>query len=216
MHARHAVAMALLLLAACGSSSGPSAQMPVAVGDAPVRGPADAWVTIVEFADFQCPFCGRVQPTLAQLLAQYPADVRLVFKHFPLKSIHPRALPAAVAAECARVQGKFWEMHDLIYAGQSDLSAAALESEASQIGLDMTAWGNCLSDSAPAARVDADEALGVQLGVQGTPTFAINGAPLEGAQPLATFQQRVEAARAAAVASGIPRAQYYDRAVLGH
>ena len=90
--------------------------MRVPIGDSPQRGPADAWVTIVEFADFQCPFCAREAPVLEDALAPYGADVRLVFKHFPLASIHPYAQHAALAAECAGEQGMFWQMHDLLLA----------------------------------------------------------------------------------------------------
>ncbi len=92
------------------------------VGDSPVRGPADAWVTVLEFGDFECPYCGEEEPTVKQLL-QNNVDVRLVFKNFPLESVHPHALPAAIAAECALDQGKFWEMHDAIYADQAAIFA---------------------------------------------------------------------------------------------
>ncbi len=217
-------ALTLIALAglACGGSPTPTPQLVrVPLGDSPQRGPADAWVTIVEFADFQCPFCGQAEPTVEQLLAAYPTDVRLVFKHFPLPQ-HPNARPAANAAECARAQGTppngfFWEMHDLLFANQGALGATALAGYAAQIsGLDVAAWQTCFDAKQFDARVTADEELGASVGVGGTPTFAINGEPLVGAQPLATFEQMVEAARQKAIASGISRDRYYDVAVLGN
>ncbi len=201
------------LLLSC--TEGTTATMPVPLGDSPQRGPADAWVTIVEFSDFQCPACGAAEPTVAELLARYPNDVRLVYKHFPLSSIHLYARPAAIAAECAREQGRFWEMHDRLFAGQRALSSEDLAAYASAAGLDVAAWQSCLSTPEPAARVDADQALGMKMGVHVTPTFVINGEPLQGSVPLATFEEIVESARAKAEASGIKRSEYYDRAVLG-
>lgn len=217
-----AIVLALAaLLAACGGGGSPTSQsglMRVPLGDSPQRGPSDpagAWVTIVEFSDFQCPYCGAAEPTVEQILANNP-DARLVYKHFPL-SQHANARPAANAAECARAQGHFWEMHDLLFAHQTALDAAALASYAGQInGLDTVAWQTCFDAKTYDDRVTADLTLGQSVGVQGTPTFAINGEPLVGAQPLAAFQAAVDAARAAAIASGIPRAQYYDKAVLGN
>ncbi len=210
------------LLAACGDGEPPppAALMRVPVSGSPQRGPADAWVTIVEFSDFQCPYCGMVEPTLRQLLALYPADARLVYKHFPLPQ-HAYARSAANAAECARAQGTgpdgyFWEMHDLLFAHQGALDPTSLAGYAGQIaGLDATTWQTCFDGRQLDARVQADLDLGLSVGVNATPTFAVNGRPLVGAAPLDTFKAEVESARAEAIASGIPRAQYYDKAVLG-
>lgn len=218
---RFASSLLLLLpfVLACDSSS-PSAARGVPLGDSPQRGPSDAWVTIVEFADFQCPFCGLAEPNVEELLALYPDDVRVVYKHFPLPQ-HANARPAANAAECARAQGPapdgyFWEMHDLLFANQASLGSAALADYASRIpGLDVAAWQACFDARAHDSRVKADASLGTSLGVNGTPTFVINGEWVVGAQPLATLQAAVESARDAAIASGIPRAEYYDQAVLG-
>jgi protein-disulfide isomerase len=209
-----AVAAVLAVVAACAKSAQPAA-FAVPLGDAPTRGPADAWVTIVEFSDFECPYCKQAAATLVQLLAEYPDDVRLAFRHFPLSSLHPSARPASIAAECARAQGHFWEMHDRIFAGQPALSSDDLVAYATGADVDVGAWKECLSAPEPAARVDADFALGRQLEVTATPTFAINGERLVGTLPLAQFERLVESARATAQASGIPRAEYYDRAVLG-
>ena len=130
---RSILAAALALaLSACGTSSTAEPRAPparpgrltVPVGTSPVDGPADAWVTIVTFSDFECPYCGTVQPTLATVLPEFGADVRLVFKQFPL-SIHRHARPAAVAATCAHAQGRFWEFHDLVFAEQAALFGAS-------------------------------------------------------------------------------------------
>lgn len=210
---------ALLLLVACDSGAS-SASNGVPLGDSPRRGPSDAWVTIVEFADFQCPFCGLAEPNVEALLALYPDDVRVVYKHFPLPQ-HANARGAANAAECARAQGPapdgyFWEMHDLLFANQASLGPAALADYASRIpGLDVAAWQTCFDARTYDARVKADASLAEDIGVNGTPTFLINGERIVGAQPLATLQAAVESARDAAIASGIPRAEYYDQAVLG-
>ncbi len=183
------------------------------------QGPSDAWVTVVEFSDFECPFCARVQGTLAALRTQYGSSLRIVYRNFPL-SFHAMAMPAATAAECARPQGKFWEMHDWLFANQASMgSSAAFEpavaAEAAALGLDVPAWQACRTDPATTSAIQADAAGGAQLSVRSTPTFAINGVPLIGAQPLSTFQCAVDAALARAQASGIPAASYYDRAVLG-
>ena len=211
-----------VLLAACGGGASTPALMRVPLGDSPQRGPRDpagAWVTIVEFSDFQCPFCGAAEPTVEQVLADNP-DARLVYKHFPL-SKHANARPAANAAECARAEGPapdgfFWEMHDLLFANQGALGAAAFAGYAAQIpGLDAAAWQTCFDARTWDGRVSADAALGQSVGVPGTPTFVVNGEPLVGNEPLPTFQAAVDAARAKAIASGVPRAQYYDKVVLG-
>jgi len=112
---------------------GGAAELPVPVGGAPVRGPADAWVTLVEFSDFECPFCRSAEAQVEQVLALHPSDVRLVYKQFPLTSLHDRALPAALAADCAGQQDKFWQMHDLLM--QGDLSDDALVGYARELGL---------------------------------------------------------------------------------
>jgi protein-disulfide isomerase len=207
-------AFLVVALTACGASTSAPSPLKVPVGDSPQRGPSDAWVTVVEFADFECPFCRSEQPALADVEASYGADVRLVFKYFPLTSIHPLAQAAAVAAECAGQQGKFWEMHDLLFTRALD--QATLLADADQItGLDVTAWQACIAGPAAASRVAADVTLGTRLGVQGTPTLVVNGAPILGAVSEGELRAIVERAREAAVASGIPRADYYEKAVLG-
>jgi len=207
------VSAALLLLAACGQGATARTRLKVPVGSSPQRGPSDAWVTVVEFADFECPFCRDEEPIVARLEAAHGDDLRLVFKHLPLSGIHPDAEAAAVAAECAGQQGRFWEMHDLLFVAALD--GAALLSDARQVGLDEAAWQACRAAPEPASRVAADVSLAASLGVDSTPTFVVNGEVLVGAVPEGDLSAAIERARAAAVASGIPRAQYYDRAVLG-
>lgn len=216
-----ALVIALATLVACdggGSDTRPEYLTiePVPVEGAPVRGPDDAWVTIVEFADFQCLYCEAMQPNLALLLASHPDDVRLVFRHFPLPAAqHPRARPAAIAAECAAAQGRFWEFSDEVWAGASlDDAALAVAAEAGGV-LDLDAWTACLATAAPGERVDADRALGVAHGVPGTPTFFLNGQKVVGALDFDTLDAVYLAARARAVASGVPRESYYDVVVLG-
>lgn len=158
----------------------------------PAVGPADAPVTIVEFSDFQCPFCARAGPTVKQVLARYPEQVRLVYRHYPLDSIHPRARPAAVASACAAEQGKFWEYHDLLFANPKKLAAEDLTGYAEQVGADAAAFGQCLDEGRFDADVDRDVADAREAGVTGTPTFFINGRVLGGAQPLDEFVRVIE------------------------
>jgi len=157
----------------------------------PMRGAAMAKVTIVEFSDFQCPFCSRVNPTLERLGKEYPTQVRIFFRHFPLP-FHPNAALAAEAAVAAQAQGKFWEMHDKLFANQRDLSRKGLETYAQQIGLDLPKFRAALDSQAGKAAVDADLALGRDLGVAGTPNFFVNGRNVAGAQPFEEFKRVVD------------------------
>ncbi|MGB0618833.1 MAG: DsbA family protein [Myxococcota bacterium] len=165
----------------------------VEIGEAPTKGPKDAVVTIVEWSDFQCPFCNRVSPTLAQIEAEYGDRVQLVFKHMPL-SIHPQAPQAHAASEAAHRQGKFWEMHDRIFANQRDLSVATLEGHAEAIGLDMDQYAKDVADASLKKRIDDDMKQAAELNVTGTPAFFINGRFLSGAQPFENFKRAIDAA----------------------
>jgi protein-disulfide isomerase len=181
------------------------------------RGPATAKVTIVEFSDFQCPFCSRVVPTLEQLQKEYPTQVRIFFRHFPLP-FHADAAPAAEAAVAAEAQGKFWEMHDRLFANQQDLSAPSLEACARQIGLDLPKFRAALQSRAGKARVITDTELGRQLGVEGTPTLFLNGRAVMGAQPIDEFRRVVddEIARAdKLLARGVRPDQLYATLLQG-
>ena len=159
---------------------------------APSRGPQNAPVTIVEFSDFHCPFCRRVQPTLEQVLARYPSQVQLVYKHFPLDSLHPEARRAAEASWCAQQQDKFWPYHDRLYEAGADASAATLGRVARESGLDVQAFEQCLASDEPAAVVQAHVDEGTKYGVTGTPGFFVNGRFLSGAQPLDAFVRVIE------------------------
>lgn len=155
----------------------------------PVRGAAGAPVTIVEFSDFECPFCRRAEATVRQVLDRYPQQVRLVYRHFPL-AMHPEARPAAEAAACAGDQGKFWEFHDKLLSGPLD--AAARERYAGEIGLDVGKYKACVAQRQFKDAVAADEKAGEQAGVSGTPAFFVNGVPLSGARPLEAFVKVID------------------------
>jgi protein-disulfide isomerase len=164
----------------------------VSLGEDPVKGPATAPVTIVEFSDFQCPYCARVNPTLKQVEEKYGDKLRVVFRDFPLVQIHKDAAKAAEAGECAHEQGKFWEMHDRLFANQSKLQVEALKQTATEIGLDAEKFNQCLDSSKYAAEVQKDVDEGARYGVTGTPAFFINGRLIGGAQPLEAFTDVID------------------------
>lgn len=172
-------------------SPDPSKVHVVDVSTAPIRGDKNAKVTIVAFSDFQCPFCNRVNPTLAKLLETYPGKVRIAFKHLPLR-IHPDAPAASAAAEAAGRQGKFWEMYDKIFANQRDLKPETFQKYAKELGLDVAKFDKDSADPSVKAKIDADSKEADKLGVAGTPAFFINGKYLSGAQPYETFQKMVD------------------------
>ncbi len=154
-------------------------------------GPPEAPVTIVEFSDFQCPFCRGVVATLKQVAARYPDRVRVVFRDFPIPSLHPDAPLAHEAARCAGEQGQFWPYHDLLFE-RTTVNPPALKQYASDLKLDAQKFGQCLDSGRYRAAVEADVTEGTRLGVSGTPTFFINGRPLVGNVPLSDFQRAVE------------------------
>ncbi len=157
-----------------------------------VRGPKDAPVTVVEFSDFQCPFCKTANATVKQLLDKYPGKVRLVFRDYPLATLHPQAPKAHEAARCAADQGKFWEYHDLLFERSPRMAPADLKQYAQELKLEAAAFAQCLDSGKYAAEVDKDFQEGAGLGLTGTPSFFINGRQLVGAQPLAAFQKIVD------------------------
>ena len=181
----------------------------------PVRGPADALVTMVVVSDFQCPFCSRVEPTVTQLREQYGNDLRVVWRNNPLP-FHENAGPAAeLAMEAFEQQGSdgFWRMHDTLFEHQTALARTDLEGYAQAQGLNMTAVRNALDNNTHQASITADQDLARQLGASGTPSFFINGRNLRGAQPIEAFRTAIDAARTEAtarVAAGTPRARVYD------
>jgi len=160
----------------------------------PIRGPQDALVTIVEFSDFQCPFCGRVVKTIHNLMAAYPKDVRLFFLHNPLP-FHNHAMDAAEAACTAfRLGGSkaFWKYHDILYSHQQNLTRSDLEGYAKQIGVDPAKFKKALNDHTCKDAIAAQKALAAKMGARGTPAFFINGKFLSGARPLGDFKRLVE------------------------
>ncbi len=156
-----------------------------------ISGNENSKVTIVEFSDFECPFCGRVNPTIQSLIQEYGDNLRVAYKHFPL-SFHPNAEPAANASECAAEQGKFKEYHDVLFVNQTALSTSDLKKYAVDIGLNAEQFNGCLDSSKYASKVSAQFSEGSQVGVSGTPTFFINGTRLVGAQPLSNFKAVID------------------------
>jgi protein-disulfide isomerase len=159
---------------------------------AAIRGAADASVTLVEFSDFHCPFCKRVQPTLAQLLKTYPEKVKLVYRDLPLDGLHPQARGAAEAARCAQDQGKFWEYHDALFEHSPKAGDDDLKRYAEQVGLDGGKFASCLFQSVHHEAVQRDINDATKLGITGTPAFFINGRFVNGAQPIEKFVQIIE------------------------
>jgi len=169
----------------------PNKRYDIALAGAPLKGDAKAPVTIVEWSDFQCPFCNRVGPTLAQIEEEYGDEVAIAFKHLPL-SIHPKARGAHIASEAAHRQGKFWEMHDKIFENQRDMNPESFVRYAGELGLDVDRFEKDVASAEVKAKVDADSAQASKLGVTGTPAFFINGRFLSGAQPFPSFKKIID------------------------
>ena len=156
--------------------------------DDPTRGPVDAPIMLVEFSDFQCPFCQRATGTLAELIDRYEDQIQFVYKDYPLAS-HPEAFKAAEAGNCAHEQGMFWELHDKMFVSQDALDVPSLTTYASELGLDAAAFSACLDEGRYTQRVQRDLQIGQLYGVSSTPTVFINGRPVMGAAPIETFDQ---------------------------
>ncbi len=164
----------------------------VPVDGDPAIGPSKAPVTIIEFSDYQCPYCRKFHvEVLPQILSAYKDKVRFVYRDFPLSS-HPEAAPAAEASGCAYEQGKFWEFHDKLFTGGQTLGKDTYLQYASDLGLDMQQFQSCLSSRKYQSEVQSDFDFAANLGVRSTPTFFINGIPLVGAQPFEAFQQVID------------------------
>lgn len=155
----------------------------------PSIGPKDAPVTIVEFADFQCPYCNATYPTVKELLQKYQGKIRFVFKNFPLLQIHDQAVGAAIAAKCAQEQNKYWEMHDKLFENYKNLSDTLYTNLATQLQLDLTKFRACQTNPKTQSEVMDDVQYGQTLGVTSTPAFYINGKLIMGAQPIAAFER---------------------------
>jgi len=157
-----------------------------------IRGNVNAPITLVEFSDFECPFCAVFHPTVKQILNDYPDDVRWVYKHFPLDSIHLDARPAAEASECASEQGKFWEFTDGLFENQASLGKNLYTKLAQESGLNMSQFEACVSSRKYKDKVEADLQEGIKLGVNGTPGSFINGELVSGALPYANIKEIIE------------------------
>jgi protein-disulfide isomerase len=154
-----------------------------------VIGPADALVTLVEYGDYECPYCGLAHPIVKEVQRRLGRRLRFAFRHFPLAEMHPRALPAAEAAEAAGAQGRFWEMHDLLYANQPALEDADLLAYATALDLDVRRFVRELAERTWELRVREDFMSGVRSGVNGTPTFFINGVRHDGGWDVETLTE---------------------------
>jgi protein-disulfide isomerase len=171
-------------------------------GTGHAKGPENARVTVVEFSDYECPYCRRAEPVVEQMLKEYAGKVRFEYRHFPLESIHPKARPAAEAAVCADEQGQFWPYHAQIFAGDaSALAQPQLLASAAKVGLDVNAFQACIASGRARTRVDADLAAGKDAGVSGTPAFFVNGVPFSGALPIDEFRRAIDAELATAAKS---------------
>lgn len=155
-------------------------------------GPKNAKVTIVEFTDYQCPFCARAVPNLQAVMKKYDGKVRWVVRDFPLREIHPEALPSAIAANCAGEQGKYFEMHNKLFENYSTLNAGNYTTWAKELGLDADKFSACQKDPKQEAEVLADQAEGTKLGVNGTPAFYVNGRKIAGAADVPTLSRMIE------------------------
>jgi protein-disulfide isomerase len=199
--------------AAPAQAAAPQPPLPaeLIIQGAPIKGSANAPVTIVEFSDFQCPFCARhFNQTMALLDKEYisTGKVKYVFRHFPLERIHPQAFKASEAAECAAAQGKFWEMHDRLFANQQMLMPPDLLKHGEAVGLDAAKFAGCLTPGTTAPRIRGDLTLGAQAGVSATPNFFLGTTipggkikvtrKLNGAVPFATFKAAIDALLASA------------------
>jgi len=161
------------------------------VGKSPVKGPEAAPVTIVEFSDYQCPFCSRSEPLIQDILKAYPTQVRFVYKHLPLVSIHPNAMGASLAAVAAQQQGKFWEMHEILFANQRALQPEKLKEYATQLGLDTAKFEADMASAETKSVVQDDMRLSQSAGVRGTPTIFVNGKLLQN-RTLEGFKETVD------------------------
>jgi protein-disulfide isomerase len=166
--------------------------LPVAEDRDHIQGPADAAVTLVEYGDYECPYCGAAYPIVKQVQARMGERLRFVFRNFPITTSHPHAEQAAEAAEAAATQGRFWPMHDLLYENQRNLGGRDLRAYAEQLALDVELFDTELAGHVHAERVHEDFMSGVRSGVNGTPTFYVNGARHDDSYDLETLLAALE------------------------
>ena len=157
----------------------------------PSKGPKDAKVTVVEFSDFECPYCSRGKDVMEEILKAYPKDVKVVFKHLPL-SFHKNAKPASIAAMAAGEQGKFWEMHDILFQNQKSLSDELYMKSAKDLGLDMDKFKKDYASGNYDKLIESDMAIASKNGIRGTPGFFVNGVAVKGARPFPYFKQLID------------------------
>ena len=168
------------------------ARLAIRTDGRPAKGPENAPITLAEFSDFQCPYCRALFPTLQKISADYKDTVRIVYLQFPLADIHPQALKAAEASLCAWEQGKFWEMHDAMFADQASLGIEDLKRKGVGLSLDMDSFGTCLESGKHFDDVRNDVREGVRVGVAGTPALFVNGRMLVGNQPYSEIRKIIE------------------------
>ncbi|MDP1889374.1 MAG: thioredoxin domain-containing protein [Gemmatimonadaceae bacterium] len=176
-----------------GEVVAPAADLPAITSDDHVKGPENAKVTLIAYSDFECPYCLNHKATVDQVVENYGDDVRVVFRHFPL-SFHPEAEKAAEASECAAEQGKFWEMHDKIFAANEagTMSVNKWKEEAKKLGLNTTKFNDCLDSGKYASNISDEAASGSAAGVEGTPATFVNGELVSGALPYDQFKQIID------------------------
>lgn len=177
--------------------TGPVVVAPVDAKTDHILGNKNAKVTLVEYSDFECPFCGRFYPTVKQAMQNFSGKIRLVYRHFPLTQIHPEAEPAAMASECADEQGKFWEFHDKLFENQTQLGSAYYSQVARDLGLNVTKFSDCLSTKKYLQKVQSQAATGDAAGVRGTPHTLVVGpngevVPISGAQPYSALEAAIK------------------------
>jgi protein-disulfide isomerase len=161
--------------------------------DDPVYGPDDAPITIIEFSDYECPYCRKWHVEVwPRLLEAYPGQIRLIYRDFPLTNIHPNATPAAAAANCAREQDRYWEFNELLFSARYSLGKPGFQAYADELGLVMDSFNECLESGRYNDEVMADFEFAANLGISSTPTFFVNGIPVVGAQPFEMFSQLID------------------------
>lgn len=173
---------------ASGGTAAAGARPEATASDDPSVGPADAKLTVVEFVDYQCPYCAEEASLVRELMNAYKDSVRFVIRDFPVQELHPDAVAGAEAAGCAQAQDKFWQMHDRLFSLKGQLPRADLDRAAEQSGLDMPVFAACMDTHARLDEIQGDAADGVNAGVRGTPTFFFNGRKAEGVIPRDVFE----------------------------
>jgi protein-disulfide isomerase len=175
------------------NAQSPQRRIDVTVAGSPALGPSDAPVTIVEFSDYQCPYCVRwYNQVYKRLVQEYEGKIRFVYRDFPLEGIHPDATPAAIAAHCAGEQDAYFLFHDALFSNKYGLGTDAYLLYATELELDLTSFQTCLAEKRYADQVEKDIRYGYSIGVSSTPTFFVNGIAIVGAQPYEVFQQLIE------------------------